>query len=55
MSKINKTDKNETRSTSGTYIYDKAAGKVVKVSDKVPSIKKGEGCCGCTGDCPHHH
>ena len=28
---------------TGTYRYDKAQGKVVKVSDKVPGLSKGGG------------
>lgn len=37
---------------TGTYVYDKKLGKVVKVSDRVPSVKKSAshicgGCCGC--------
>jgi hypothetical protein len=40
---------------SGTYIVDKKTGKVVKVSDNIPSAKKSGGhvcgggcCCGCS-------
>ncbi len=28
---------------TGTYVFDKKLGKVVKVSDKVPGLKKGGG------------
>lgn len=35
-------------SKTGTYVYDKKLGKMVKVSDRIPSCKKGEPhtCCG---------
>lgn len=38
---------------TGTYVYDKKLGKVVKVSDRVPSVKKSAGhiCGGCCGCC----
>ena len=43
-------------SSTGTYIYDKKTGKLVKVSDKIPSCSKnskGHSCCGnCC--CGHH-
>lgn len=42
-------------SNTGTYIYDKKLGKMVKVSDQIPSCKKGHQhtCCGdCC--CGHH-
>lgn len=55
-----KTDKaqkgaNAKCSASGTYVYDKTTGKVIKISDQVPSLKKKEGCCGCDGPCHCHH
>ncbi|MDD7502326.1 MAG: hypothetical protein PUK74_04770 [Elusimicrobia bacterium] len=42
---------------TGTYVYDKKTGKMVKVSDRIPSVSKGKGhtcgagcgCC-CHGD-----
>lgn len=43
-------------SNTGTYVFDKKLGKLVKVSDKIPSCKKGAGahhCCGACG-CGHH-
>ena len=35
-------------SNTGTYVFDKKLGKMVKVSDKVPSLGKSKGhtCCG---------
>lgn len=41
---------------TGTYIYDKKLGKVVKVSDRVPSKVKSTGhvCNGCCGHCACH-
>ena len=47
-------------SNTGTYVYDKKLGKVVKVSDRVPSAAAGaakaEGyvCHGCCGHCACH-
>ncbi len=47
-------------STTGTYIYDKKLGKVVKISDRIPStaagVAKSEGhvCNGCCGHCACH-
>jgi hypothetical protein len=40
MNKINNT---------GTYIYDKKAGRVIKVSDAVPPYKKDKGHTCCNG------
>lgn len=42
---------------TGTYVYDKKLGKVVKVSDRVPSVKKSVGhvCGGCCGCCHGHN
>lgn len=42
-------------SSTGTYVFDKKLGKLVKVSDKIPSCKKGTAhpCCG--GCCCGHH
>lgn len=42
--------------TTGTYIYDKKLGKVVKISDRVPGVHKAEGhvCNGCCGHCACH-
>lgn len=42
---------------TGTYKYDAKLGKVVKVSEEVPSrAKKGHGgpCGGCCGCCHEH-
>lgn len=41
---------------TGTYVYDKKLGKVVKVSDRIPSVNKsGEHACGgCCGRCGCH-
>ncbi|OGR66887.1 MAG: hypothetical protein A2081_03195 [Elusimicrobia bacterium GWC2_61_19] len=36
--------------TTGRYVYDKKLGKVVKVSDDVPGLKKGASPQG--GGCP---
>lgn len=32
-----------TEKSTGRYVYDKKLGKVVKVSDDVPGLKKGGG------------
>lgn len=41
--------------TTGTYVYDKKLGKVVKVSDRIPSKgKKEHHCGGCCGHCGCH-
>lgn len=41
---------------TGTYVYDKKLGKVVKVSNKVPSVQgtKKHECHGCCGHCGCH-
>jgi hypothetical protein len=55
----------ERKAPTGRYVYDAALGRVVKISDQVPGLKKGpssfEGCpvragghkcgggCGCGG------
>lgn len=42
---------------TGTYVYDKKLGKVVKVSDRVPSASKNTAphvCNGCCGHCACH-
>ena len=41
---------------TGTYVYDKKLGKMVKVSDRIPSVKKSGGSCcgGCCGHCGCH-
>lgn len=41
---------------TGTYVYDKKFGKMVKVSSCVPSLSKqnaGHVCHGCCGHCRH--
>ncbi len=41
---------------TGTYVYDKKLGKMVKVSSCIPSLNKKEGahvCHGCCGHCHH--
>jgi len=38
------------QSATGRYVYDKKLGKVVKVSDEVPGLKKGGPPRG--GNCP---
>lgn len=47
------------QNNTGTYIYDKKLGKVVKVSDRVPSRQKSATaahhvCNGCCGHCACH-
>ena len=51
------TDKNQTitentssRST-GTYVYDKKLGRVVKISNDIPSVAKRAGHENCGGPC----
>ena len=41
---------------TGTYVYDKKLGKMVKVSDRVPSVNKlaKHVCNGCCGHCAGH-
>ncbi len=45
---------------TGTYIYDKKLGKVVKVSNRVPSVNSSANashaheCNGCCGHCACH-
>ncbi len=52
----------KTDNKTGRYVYDAKLGKVVKVSDDIPGLKKGTpaadgGCCGtdsggcCGGSC----
>ncbi len=41
-------------SSTGTYIYDKQLGKLVKVSNKIPSCKKGRSAHACCGHCCCH-
>ncbi|OGR43823.1 MAG: hypothetical protein A2X35_08915 [Elusimicrobia bacterium GWA2_61_42] len=40
-------------SATGRYVYDKKLGKVVKVSDEVPGLKKGGSAE--AGGCPMKH
>lgn len=42
-------------SATGTYIYDKKLGKMVKVSDRVPACNKGKTHTCCEGCCCHGH
>ncbi|MDR0952675.1 MAG: hypothetical protein LBM71_00550 [Elusimicrobiota bacterium] len=47
-----------TKNNTGTYAFDKKTGKIIKISDNVPSVKKESGhtCgngCGCH-NCPHN-
>jgi hypothetical protein len=62
MSDNKETDKKETK--TGRYVYDKKLGKVVKVSDDIPGLKKSGGAEGescpmnpgahkCNGCCGH--
>ena len=55
---------NKKESATGRYVYDKKLGKVVKVSDEIPGLKKGaaapDGTCPinpgghkCNGCCGH--
>jgi len=37
--------------STGTYVYDKKLGKVVKVSDDIPSLSKSHGHDHCSGPC----
>ncbi len=45
-----------TKNNTGTYIYDKQLKKVVKVSDRIPSVGKAPAhtCSGCCGHCACH-
>ena len=44
------------QNNTGTYVYDKKLGKIVKVSDRIPSAKgkKEHSCNGCCGHCACH-
>lgn len=44
-------------SNTGTYVFDKKLGKLVKVSDQIPSCKKGSSAHSCCGGCccGHNH
>ena len=44
------------QNNTGTYVYDKKLGKIVKVSDRIPSAKgqKEHHCGGCCGHCACH-
>jgi len=57
-------ENNNKETATGRYVYDKKLGKVVKVSDEVPGLKKGgsadAGACPmnpgahkCNGCCGH--
>ncbi|MDD5209622.1 MAG: hypothetical protein PHV36_09555 [Elusimicrobiales bacterium] len=59
-----KEEQKKQETATGRYVYDKKLGKVVKVSDEVPGLKKGssasEGGCPinpgghkCNGCCGH--
>ena len=48
MSENKKTEKKQ--AVTGRYVYDKKLGKVVKVSDDIPGLKKGGSPEG--GTCP---
>jgi hypothetical protein len=48
MTENKETEKKET--ATGRYVYDKKLGKVVKVSDEVPGLKKAGSSDG--GTCP---
>jgi len=43
-------ENNKKESATGRYVYDKKLGKVVKVSDDIPGLKKGGSAQG--GSCP---
>lgn len=42
-------------SHTGTYVFDKKLGKLVKISDKIPSCKKASAAHHCCGNCCCHH
>lgn len=39
---------------TGTYVYDKKLGKMVKISDKIPSASKHGQTHHCCGNCCCH-
>ncbi|WP_428066915.1 hypothetical protein [Candidatus Proelusimicrobium volucris] len=44
-----------TNNNTGRYVFDKKTGKVIKISDDVPSLnKKDHHCDSCCGCCGHH-
>ena len=49
-------NKHKKEEKTGTYVYDKKLGKMVKVSDRIPSVHKAaHSCCGgCCGHCGCH-
>ena len=49
MAQTNNQEKTKEKST-GRYVYDKKLGKVVKVSDAIPGLKKAGSAEG--GSCP---
>lgn len=53
---LNCYNENMKEEKTGTYVYDKKSGKMVKISDRIPSVKKSGGhCCGgCCGHCGCH-
>jgi hypothetical protein len=44
-------NQNEKESKTGTYVYDKTLGRVVKVSSDIPSLHKHAGHENCSGPC----
>ncbi|MDD6173914.1 MAG: hypothetical protein ACI352_06775 [Elusimicrobiaceae bacterium] len=40
---------------TGKYVFDKKTGKVVKISDEVPSLSKKEHSCGPCCGCRHNY
>ncbi|MBQ3667375.1 MAG: hypothetical protein II913_04885 [Elusimicrobiaceae bacterium] len=42
-------------SNTGTYVYDKKLGKMVKISDRIPSCQKGKSHTCCGNCCCHEH
>jgi len=52
------TENNEQKpaeSKTGRYVYDKKLGKLVKISDDIPGLKKGGSEPGCPAGSGGHH
>jgi hypothetical protein len=45
-------EENKKETMTGRYVYDKKLGKVVKVSDEIPGLKKKASASSGEGGCP---
>ena len=51
MKNEEKNKENNTDKKTGKYVYDPETGRVVKVSDEIPGLKKEAA----SSECPHQH